>query len=377
MFRRKRGAFAIESADPDMPRDATNLVWRAAQALWSASGRGAEVRGVEVAIDKRIPSQAGLGGGSSDAAATLVALNELWNSRFDAGDLARLGATLGADVPFFLLGGTALGLGRGEMLYPLPDIPSMGVLLVKPAFGVSTTEAYGWYAEEPRRPSDDVQALAVPWYPGPLVLANDLERPVMRQHPELLAIRRALLRCPRRSGADVGQRLGRLRPVSDVAAARSAAAALRSARARRSAAAGEPRRLASSIVYPRSLGRGSVPGCEACMAEALPHVTDAAQQPEGRAPVVVPTAAACPGHGRLSRCLPALRPNRINFRFRTTVVGTSCRSASPEKVTDAPRSPRENPRTGPSSRSACGASCGIVSGVWPRDGHMSGCTTHG
>jgi len=193
-FRAMRGAFAIESSDPDMPRDDRNLVWRAAQALWSASGRTGEVRGVAVSIDKRIPSRAGLGGGSSDAAAALVALNELWRARFDAADLARLAANLGADVPYFLVGGTVLGLGRGETLYPLPDMPSMGVLIVKPVFGVSTADAYQWYAEAPQRPNEDAQALAVPWYPGPLVTANDLEAPVMRHHPELLAIRRALLR---------------------------------------------------------------------------------------------------------------------------------------------------------------------------------------
>ena len=196
-----------------MPTDASNLVWRAAQALWSASGRNGDVRGVHVTVEKRIPSQAGLGGGSSDAAATLMALNELWRTRFDAGDLARLGASLGADVPYFLLGGTALGLGRGETLYPLPDVPSMGVLVVKPSFGVSTADAYRWYAATARQPSQNVQALAVPWYPGPLVIANDLEAAVMRHHPELVAIRRALLQ----KGAEVAlmcwQRIGGLRPV--------------------------------------------------------------------------------------------------------------------------------------------------------------------
>ena len=199
VFRRRPGPFEIESAAADMPADRSNLVWRAAQGLWSASGRNGDVRGVHVTVEKRIPSQAGLGGGSSDAAATLMALNELWRSRFDAGDLGRLGASLGADVPYFLLGGTALGLGRGETLYPLPDVPSMGVLVVKPSFGVSTADAYRWYAGTARQPSRNVQALAVPWYPGPLVIANDLEAVVMRHHPELVAVRRALLQ----KGAEV------------------------------------------------------------------------------------------------------------------------------------------------------------------------------
>jgi 4-diphosphocytidyl-2-C-methyl-D-erythritol kinase len=250
VFRTKRGAFEIESGDPDMPRDATNLVWRAAQALWSASGRAGEVRGVGVTIEKRIPSQAGLGGGSSDAAATFTALNELWRTRFGTGDLARLGASLGADVPYFLLGGTALGLGRGEMLYPLPDVPSMGVLLVKPSFGVSTAHAYGWYAAAPRRPSADVQALVVPWYPGPLAIANDLEAPVMQHCPELLAIRGALLR--RRAEVAVmcgsGSAVCGLFPT--VAEARMAAAGLR--RSGQPGPSGTPR---WQLIVTRFIGR--------------------------------------------------------------------------------------------------------------------------
>ena len=227
VFRRTRGAFALESAATDMPTDRSNLVWRAAQALWSASGRTAEVRGVHVTVEKRIPSQAGLGGGSSDAAATLMALNELWRTRFAPGDLVRLGASLGADVPYFLVGGTALGLGRGETVYPLPDVPSMGVLVVKPSFGVATADAYRWYAAARRQPSQNVQALAVPWYPGPLVIANDLEAPVMRHHPELVAIRRALLR----KGAEVALMCGSGSAVfglfPTVESARTAAAGLR------------------------------------------------------------------------------------------------------------------------------------------------------
>ena len=253
VFRRTRGAFVIESAAADMPTDASNLVWRAAQALWSASGRADEVRGVQVTIDKRIPSQAGLGGGSSDAAAALAALNELWRARFDAGDLARLAASLGADVPYFLMGGTALGLGRGEMLYPLPDVPSMGVIVVKPAVGVSTADVYRWYAAAPRQPGDNVQALAVPWYPGPLAIANDLEGPVMRHHPELLAIRRALLR----NRAEVALMCGSgsavfgLFPTVDDA--RAAAAGLsRPPRGGTGAADGRPWR----VIVTRFIGRG-------------------------------------------------------------------------------------------------------------------------
>jgi 4-diphosphocytidyl-2-C-methyl-D-erythritol kinase len=253
VFRRRRGVFGIESAAADMPMDARNLVWRAAQALWSASGRTGEVRGVHVAIEKRIPSQAGLGGGSSDAAAALVALNTLWRARFDAGDLARLGASLGADVPYFLLGGTALGLGRGEVLYPLPDVPSMGVVVVKPAFGVSTAEAYRWHTEAPRQPTENVQALAVPWYPGPLVIANDLERPVMHHHPELLAIRRALLRRRAEVALMCGSGSAVFGLFPTVAGARAAAAGLARRRRRDTEADGRPWR----VLVTRFIGRSA------------------------------------------------------------------------------------------------------------------------
>jgi 4-diphosphocytidyl-2-C-methyl-D-erythritol kinase len=254
VFRRRRGAFGIESAAVDMPTDAGNLVWRAAQALWSASGRTGEVRGLHVVIDKRIPSQAGLGGGSSDAAAALVALNALWRAGFDAGDLARLGASLGADVPYFLLGGTALGLGRGEVLYPLPDVPSMGVLVVKPPFGVSTADAYRWYGAAPGQRSGYGQALSVPWYPGPLVMANDLEGPVIGHHPELLAIRRALLR----RGAEVALMCGSGSAVyglfPTVEGARAAAAGLaRPSRGGTGAADGRPWRA----IVTRFIGRAA------------------------------------------------------------------------------------------------------------------------
>jgi 4-diphosphocytidyl-2-C-methyl-D-erythritol kinase len=250
VVRARRGPFAIESADLTVPRDASNLVWRAAQALWSACGRTGDVRGVVVSIDKRIPVEAGLGGGSSDAAVTLAALNELWRARFDAGDLARLAGRIGADVPYFLVGGTALGLSRGELLYPLPDVPAMGVLIVKPAFGVSTADAYGWFAAAGRRPGGNAQALAVPWHPGPLPVVNDLEPAVMRHRPEVSAARRALLR--RRaeialmsgSGSAV---FGLFRTVAD---ARTAAAAL----TREREARGErPWR----VIVSRLLGRGA------------------------------------------------------------------------------------------------------------------------
>lgn len=146
-FERARGPFAISSDDPRCPTDASNLVWKAAAALWKANGKTGELSGVRVHIRKRIPMEAGLGGGSSDAAATLLALRAVWRSRLTNLDLADIGRTLGADVPFFLDGGTALGVERGDLLFPLVDASPAWVVIARPAFGVSTRDAYGWWDE--------------------------------------------------------------------------------------------------------------------------------------------------------------------------------------------------------------------------------------
>ena len=92
-------------------------------ALWRAAGKPGDPRGARVRVTKRIPSQAGLGGGSSDAAAALLGLGRFWRLPATLDFLAPVAATLGADVPFFLIGGAALGLGRGELLYPLVNLP--------------------------------------------------------------------------------------------------------------------------------------------------------------------------------------------------------------------------------------------------------------
>ena len=102
-------------------------------------------RGVVVTIAKRIPMQAGLGGGSSDAAAALRALASLWRVRLTRARLHGLAAAMGADVPYFLEGGTALGRDRGDRLSPLDDRPRAWVVLAVPRFGVSTRDAFGWW----------------------------------------------------------------------------------------------------------------------------------------------------------------------------------------------------------------------------------------
>jgi 4-diphosphocytidyl-2-C-methyl-D-erythritol kinase len=199
--RTRRGSFVIKCRSPHVPTDDSNLIWKAARALWKAAGYAGEPRDTAVALEKRIPVQAGLGGGSANGAAALAALARLWAGGVDTQLLRDLAADLGADVPFFLWGGTALGLGRGEELYPLVDLPRHFVVLVMPAFGVSTAEAYSWYDEErasgfrvdPDRGSGfaarDLQVLPVPWPSRAAQMINDLEGPVARRHPDIVQVK--------------------------------------------------------------------------------------------------------------------------------------------------------------------------------------------
>jgi 4-diphosphocytidyl-2-C-methyl-D-erythritol kinase len=116
-----------------------NLVWKAASRL--ASSCGAK-QGVSITLRKKIPAGAGLGGGSSNAAAALLGLRRFWNLDAADSDLFSLAEELGSDVPFFLNGGTALGTGRGEKIEPLPDVPPNRLVVVFPGVHVSTAEAY-------------------------------------------------------------------------------------------------------------------------------------------------------------------------------------------------------------------------------------------
>ena len=189
------GPFELTCSDPAVPVDNRNLVTRAARELWSALGRAGEPRGVAVHLAKHIPMQAGLGGGSSDAASALSALARLWRPRGARVEVAAIAARLGSDVPYFLLGGTALGLSRGEELYPLVDLPAFSVVLALPAFGVATADAYRWFDEDrltqATAPQGSCGAISA-WLGHPLRLVNDLEAPVARRHPGIVAARRAL-----------------------------------------------------------------------------------------------------------------------------------------------------------------------------------------
>lgn len=129
----------LECSDPSLPTDERNLVIRAALALRERTGCRL---GAHLALTKRIPTQAGLGGGSSDAAGALVGLNTAWRLGLGTEELAEVAANLGSDVPFFLYGGTAHCTGRGEVVRPIPCPAVFHYVLVCPPVGVATRDAY-------------------------------------------------------------------------------------------------------------------------------------------------------------------------------------------------------------------------------------------
>jgi 4-diphosphocytidyl-2-C-methyl-D-erythritol kinase len=185
------GPFRLECNDPRCPVDDTNLVWRAAQLLWRARGKRGAVAGVTIRLVKRIPIGSGLGGGSSDAAAVLRGLEALWRSRLDGSELRRLARELGADVPFFLEGGTALGIDRGDVLFPLVHLPQYAAVVAIPPFGVSTRDAYAWWDSSGAARARRQICGAVPGLPDE-ELVNDLQGPVSLRHPQIGRLARRL-----------------------------------------------------------------------------------------------------------------------------------------------------------------------------------------
>jgi 4-diphosphocytidyl-2-C-methyl-D-erythritol kinase len=217
-----RGPFTLTCDDPQCPVDESNLVWQAAERTWRAAGRRGSVRDLSVQLVKRIPMQAGLGGGSSDAAATIRAIGRLL--KLDPRCFHEIAASLGADVPYFLEGGTALGLERGDVLYPLVDAPPAWVVLVVPDFGVSTRDAYAWWDQQsdagratptfltsagphPRGRRPRAAALGrIKNRTSPSLLehtGNDLQQPVVAHHPEIGQIIKSLERAGGRQAAQV------------------------------------------------------------------------------------------------------------------------------------------------------------------------------
>lgn len=176
-----------------IPADETNLVHKAAvrlQKIAAARGTSPRQSGLALTLHKRIPSQAGLGGGSSDAAAALLAANTLLGLALPFTRLSEIGAALGADVPFFLTGSTALVEGIGERVTPLPAFaPPWPLVVVKPDAGVSTAAAYAALDADSKRRGGTATAN---WLDGRQTLANDFEAVILPAYPEVAAAYAAL-----------------------------------------------------------------------------------------------------------------------------------------------------------------------------------------
>jgi 4-diphosphocytidyl-2-C-methyl-D-erythritol kinase len=187
-------SISVECDNPIVPCDESNLVYKAAEALQQAAGtRG----GARIRIEKRIPVGGGVGGGSSNAAATLLGLSRLWGLDVVFADLFQIATGIGSDVPFFLVGGTALGVGRGEEVYPLPDVKCDSLLLVNPGTSVATGPAY--QALKRLTTTDPHRIISVTLLAAngirklPLEVRNDLEESVLVTNPEIDQIKRRLM----------------------------------------------------------------------------------------------------------------------------------------------------------------------------------------
>lgn len=181
-----------------LPQGEENLCWKAADAFFARTGK--EPEGVNIQITKRIPMEAGLAGGSSDAAAVLRGLNTLMGEPLDPFTLAEVGAEVGSDVPYCVLGGTALCEGRGEVVTILPPAPKLLITLCKPDFGISTKALYERIDQETITDRPDNEAMIRALRSGDVsqiggLLKNVFEPLAIADHPEIEEIKQTMQSC--------------------------------------------------------------------------------------------------------------------------------------------------------------------------------------
>lgn len=186
----------LTCSDTEIPVDEKNLVVKAAKVL--AESFNIKL-GAKIHLEKKIPSPGGLGGGSSDAAITLLALSYLWKIKTNKNELEEIGATLGADVPFFFTGGTALGLGLGTDMYPIEDLSRKELLVVTPNVSVSTAKAYNALNASRLTKKRVVSILTSSRLSEEItdsfqsLLHNDFEPVIFRLEPEIERVKKALI----------------------------------------------------------------------------------------------------------------------------------------------------------------------------------------
>ena len=200
-FSTSREGLELTCSEPSLPIDSRNLVHRAAEAFVKAAGVN---EGIRIHLEKKIPMAAGLGGGSGNAATTLLGLNELFGNPLDAEALSSIAASLGSDIPFFLQGKPAIGIGRGEQIESLDFFPALknaAFLLIYPGFGISTAWAYQSLGKFPAAlngsPGRARDLLATLNHSTPNVLKgrlyNSLEAPALDKYPILALFQEFLL----------------------------------------------------------------------------------------------------------------------------------------------------------------------------------------
>jgi 4-diphosphocytidyl-2-C-methyl-D-erythritol kinase len=184
----------LTCSDTSLPCDESNLALRALRGLEAATGSS---RSWHIHLEKHIPSGAGLGGGSSDAAAVLRGVNEMLGSPLSLAALAEIGGALGSDVPFFLYDSVCDASGRGEIVTPVAWPHQLTLVLVKPPFGISTPWAYKHWASSVELPAVPYQTQHCAW--GEMV--NDLERPAFQKHLLLASLKTWFLQQPETEAA--------------------------------------------------------------------------------------------------------------------------------------------------------------------------------
>ncbi len=183
--------------DPNVPTDDRNLINKAARALQKMTGT---TRGAAIRLEKRIPSPGGLGGGSSNAAVTLIGLKRLWQLEVSDRDLHTIAAEIGSDVPFFLSGGTAVGTGRGEIVEPIADTTAQAMLIVTPNVQVVTRDAFAGITVPSLTPEAQKRNLTVcrkeaeSFDLSHSVLINDFEVSLFSAYPEIKRVKDTLLK---------------------------------------------------------------------------------------------------------------------------------------------------------------------------------------
>lgn len=179
----------------ELPLNEDNLIYKAAKLIFDKAGK---TYGVSIHLDKNIPIAAGMAGGSTDAAATLLALNELFGFGFNKEELAEIGVKIGADVPYCIYGGTCLSEGIGEILTKLPDAPNCYIVIAKPPIGVSTKYVYENLHIETVSEHPDMDGMVEAIRNGSLKgvtdkMGNVLETVTIKKYPEIALMKKCLL----------------------------------------------------------------------------------------------------------------------------------------------------------------------------------------